>query len=62
MNIEKGNIIFSCKHLFCNDCWIAYIKDKIESNQVIMMANLILDNNFYLKIILQIEFKFFKKR
>ena len=49
---EKKDNLLKCNHIFCNDCYFEYLKEKVNSNQIDIIkcpqkdCQIILKNNF----------------
>ena len=52
---EKKDNLLKCNHIFCNDCYFEYLKEKVNSNQIDIIkcpqkdCQIILKNNFIQK-------------
>jgi hypothetical protein len=52
---KKENNLLKCNHIFCNDCYFEYLKEKVNSNQIDIIkcpqkdCQIILKNNFIQK-------------
>ena len=58
-NEELNNNILKCYHMFCNDCYYEYIKEKVNTNQINRIkcpkknCDIILEDNFIERILIR---------